>query len=100
MAQREGSGISVLTVTVVERLQPSWRAFLRSPERSESDRLLRSLIVEPIQVVSKSGEPGGFNVVHYGALLVAIFIVGGVHRPIGDGATVSTKPEAARPDGI
>lgn len=54
--------------------------------------LLRSLIVEPIQVAAGVGDSNGhFDIYHYGALLAAILVVGIVHRLIGD------LPEARRP---
>ena len=44
--------------------------------------LLINLIIEPIQVAS--GTKNDFDLMHYAALLVAILIVGIVHRLVGD----------------
>lgn len=58
--------------------------------------LLRTLIVDPIQAVTTNGGDRPFDVVHYGALLVAILIVGIVHRLIGDGKERERAAAAAR----
>lgn len=44
--------------------------------------LLRNLIIEPIQIAT--GTKNDFDLWHYGALLIAILIVGVVHRLVGD----------------
>jgi len=47
--------------------------------------LLRQLIVEPVQVVVGTAEPTlEINLWHYGTVLVAILVVGIVHRLVGD----------------
>ena len=47
--------------------------------------LLRQLIVEPVQVVVGTADPTlEINLWHYGTLLVAILIVGIVHKLVGD----------------
>lgn len=47
--------------------------------------LLRQLIVEPVQVVAGTTDPfQEFSLWHYGMVLVAILVVGIVHRLVGD----------------
>lgn len=57
--------------------------------------VLRTLIVQPVQVVSGSAKPEDvFNPVHYGMVLAALLIVGIVYKLVDDPAR-SQKPDAA-----
>jgi uncharacterized membrane protein (DUF373 family) len=49
--------------------------------------VLRSLIVQPVQMVSESGRPeDAFNPLHYGMLLAALLVVGIVYKLVDDPA--------------
>lgn len=53
--------------------------------------LLRQLIVEPVQVAAGAADPTQeLNLLHYGMVLIAILVVGIVHRLVGD---IAPKPE-------
>ncbi|MBI5919122.1 MAG: phosphate-starvation-inducible PsiE family protein [Nitrosomonadales bacterium] len=47
--------------------------------------VLRELIVQPVQVMSDTGQPeGSFNPLHYGLLLAALLIIGIVYKLVAD----------------
>ena len=54
--------------------------------------VLRTLIVQPVQVVSESARPEDvFNPMHYGMLLAALLIIGIVYKLVDDPANIEKK---------
>jgi uncharacterized membrane protein (DUF373 family) len=55
--------------------------------------VLRALIVQPVQMVSSSGNPEEvFNPMHYGMLLAALLVVGVVYKLVDDPALADSNP--------